>query len=938
MNKLNYRFVIYLGTFLTGATALVFQVVWQKYLSLLVGGESRSVSLVIACFLFGLASGYHFWGKLTRRDYSRSMFLKIYGAVEVCVGLYAIIFPLYFKLIQAFAYSAGSNIAVDIISSLLLLFPPTFLMGATIPLLTALVPDQMDEVNTCHAKIYGINTLGAFFGTLLGGFFLIPSFGLLNTLQICGLVNIIIGLILFFNRLSGRVSDSEEIPQVSHSFGNRTLGLFVFVSGSVLICLEVLFVRLLGLSMGSGHFTYPIIVGIFIFGLALGSLSISSRPVSERSFLIQVGASIISLFLIYLTVPYWPYWISHIRISLTSIPSNYIVYLSSVFLFMSLLLIPFLIFAGRLLPLAYSLIDKKRDDYGKVCGRLYFLNTFGTVIGAIVLAHLLTYFINLDILFKINIGLMLALLALLLILQKRYRWGIALLSGLVLFISLFPSWNRSSHQSGLFRNRDIQDYHFNGLFHVPLQSGELLYFKDDPNSTVSVIESHSGSNVGRSIIVNGKSDGHTFGSDYSTMLLLGSLAYLHAPSTDKLQAAVIGFGTGISPGIIGSGKDVEHVSVLEISPSVIDAAIYFNKNNFKAFNNRKIEIIQEDAFRFFTREAQHSKVLLDIIVSEPSNPWVVGVENLFTLQFYGLVKKVLKPEGVFVQWLQLYEINRPIVTSVISNLLKSFGHLKVYQVSGGDLALVASDKPISHKSFIKRFLEPKMALAHSRISLVHPEQLVLQVLYEEPELKRLVAFSPPEGTHDFETPLIGYAAGKEMFLGQVVDANKLLDDDVARLARYNPDLTNALDRLAGRFPQGINNCKDSRLPPSVFCMRFDKLRKMFEIVIKAPESISDAELLTAYQELRETGIYPVDVKFLFKIEERILTRANQMSIDHQKLVALYLTQLVRERLRTEAERAIGKFKQSGALSEVSVERLAMIIADVEYKIHQFLDK
>lgn len=111
-----------------------------------------------------------------------------------------------------------------------------------------------------------------------------------------------------------------------------------------------------------------------------------------------------------------------------------------------------------------------------------------------------------------------------------------------------------------------------------------------------------------------------------------------------------------------------------------------------------------------------------------------------------------------------------------------------------------------------------------------------------------------------------------MFLGQVVDANKLLDDDVARLARYNPDLTNALDRLAGRFPQGINNCKDSRLPPSVFCMRFDKLRKMFEIVIKAPESISDAELLTAYQELRETGIYPVDVKFLFKIEERILTR------------------------------------------------------------------
>ena len=147
MRKLNYRNLVYIGTFLTGATGLVFQVVWQKYLVLLVGGESRSISLIIACFLFGLATGYHFWGKLTPKKFSRSQFLKIYGSIEALIGLYAIIFPSYFRIIQDFAYASNPSLTVDILSSFLLLFPPTFLMGATIPLLTTLLPEKMDEVN-----------------------------------------------------------------------------------------------------------------------------------------------------------------------------------------------------------------------------------------------------------------------------------------------------------------------------------------------------------------------------------------------------------------------------------------------------------------------------------------------------------------------------------------------------------------------------------------------------------------------------------------------------------------------------------------------------------------------------------------------------------------------------------------------------------------------
>ncbi len=936
MNKLNYRLVIYLGTFFTGATALVFQVVWQKYLALLVGGESRSVSLIIACFLFGLATGYHFWGKLTRKNFSRSHFLKIYGCIEGGIGLYAIIFPYYFRLIQGFSYSAGPNLAIDIVSSFLLLFPPTFLMGATIPLLTALVPDKMSEVNTCHSKIYGINNLGAFIGTILGGFFLIPSFGLSTSLMICGLVNIVIGSTFLFNRLSGRIFEREEIPSASQSFGPKSLTFFVFINGAVLICLEVLFVRFLGLSMGTGHFTYPIIVGIFILGLAIGSLSISSRPTTERSFLIQLTASIVSLLIIYFTVPYWPYWISHIRVSLISIPSNYSVYLIAVFILMSLILVPFLITAGRLLPLAYSLINKKRDDYGKVCGRLYFFNTLGTVVGAIVLAHVLVYFVNLETVFKINLGLMLVLLAMLMFMLKKIRWVITIIAGLVLFVTISPEWNRSSHHAGLFRYRGVEDYHFRGLFNIPTEPGRVLFFKDDPNSTVSVIESESMGNISRSIIVNGKSDGNTFSSDYSTMLLLGTLAYLHAPSNENLQAAVIGFGTGITAGIIGKGKDVGHISVLEISPSVIEAGAFFNEDNFQAIHNPKIDIIQDDAFRFFTREAQKSKVTLDMIVSEPSNPWVVGVENLFSLSFYKLVKKVLKPEGVFVQWLQLYEINKPIVLSVISNLVKSFSYIKLYQVSNGDLAIVGSERPISHKEFIKRFEEPTINLAHKRIKIVDPNQLILQSLYQEADMKKLVAFSDLTGTHDFETPIIGYAAGEEMFLGKVVDENKLLDDDVARLVRYNSNSYHSLERLIKVYPYDTEHCIEYGLPPAIFCNRLLQLKAAYNMVLTASDENPESELLQRYQYLREMGVYPADISFLDKIEKRIFAKSNQLSIDHQRLIALYLTQLVREGLYRKADQAISKIQSSRTLNEITLKKLVNVVTEVKIKMQKFL--
>ena len=188
----------YMATILTGFTALCAQVIWQKHLAVLVGSEARSLSLVIAIFLLGLACGYYIFGLLTEKKASdRFLLLKYYGYVELLTGLYIGFFPFYFEFLKAFSFHSVNLLVIDILISLMALLLPTFLMGASIPMLTATLPESPKEVNTVHAKVYGWNSFGACFGALISGFYLIPSFGLNLSLSLIGVLNILAALVFY---------------------------------------------------------------------------------------------------------------------------------------------------------------------------------------------------------------------------------------------------------------------------------------------------------------------------------------------------------------------------------------------------------------------------------------------------------------------------------------------------------------------------------------------------------------------------------------------------------------------------------------------------------------------------------------------------------------------------------------------------------------------
>lgn len=176
------------------------------------------MSLVVAIFLFGLATGYFVFGKLTERNWSRFLLLKIYGYVELATAFYIIAFYLYFELLKLLSFNSANNLIVDIFIALLALFFPTFLMGASIPILTATLPNQSREVNYIHTRVYGWNIIGAFFGTLISGFYLLPNFGFKFTLIVSGLINLAASFVFIANSLKGEVKKKKIYTQYQPLF------------------------------------------------------------------------------------------------------------------------------------------------------------------------------------------------------------------------------------------------------------------------------------------------------------------------------------------------------------------------------------------------------------------------------------------------------------------------------------------------------------------------------------------------------------------------------------------------------------------------------------------------------------------------------------------------------------------------------------------------
>ena len=803
------RFTAIALTVLTGFSGLVYEVTWQKYLATLLGSQGEATAAILAIFLGGLSAGYAVFGKATRRLVARARqrqqsprLLLFYGMIEAGIGLYALCFPLFFGVAQKLSLlipldSAGLAFTCDVLLSTLLIGPPSVLMGGTIPILTLGLAGSRERATRIHALIYGCNTAGAFVGALAAAFVLIPRLGLHGVLFAMGALNIAAGFVFALLDCFGeRVSpDLEyETPGAKHSIDR--LGVYAAIAlltGFAMMALQTTFNRIGALSFGASHFTFAIIVSVFVFCIALGSLAVSFfRNISRSAIVITQWVLVAFLFALYSQVENAPYWAHTIRTVFQDIEQAFFPYYAASFACIFLILLIPIGLSGALLPLLFHHLRGEAEDLGSVAGRLYSWNAVGSLLGALFGGYVLLFWLDLHQIYRIALAALVLQATLLTALVfrslKRKIVAAVLVFGLTGLL-LLPQWSPVRLSAGLFRERAALENSFVGPdAHFSSENPDkIVAYNDGPTATVTVRDMAKGDqDPNLSLYVNGKSEGN-LNYDYATTSLL---ALIPALMVEKLERCfVIGFGTGITVGELAALESVQEVDVAEISRAVITVAPLFDRGNLAASKNPKVTIRRGDAYRTLMRASG----TYDVIVSEPSNPWVTGVEMLFSVEFLEAARSRLSNGGVYAQWMHLYELDTETIELVLRNYAAVFPHVSIWITQTFDILLIGFDEPESAldvAALEERFERPDFSAGLKRAgvktfpALLARELVPLGVLHA----------SELEGPlHTLAHPRLSDLAARAFFAGNDAKLPKLLTREAEEVGSQN----SLLRRYAG---------------------------------------------------------------------------------------------------------------------------------------------
>lgn len=715
----------FLCLLVSGVAALVYQVVWMRYLALFMGHTSYAVVAVLVVFMGGLALGNSLLGAFA--DRARRP-LALYGWLEILIGIYAWMFPWYFEVAQAkyfeWAQSTGMGglpaLGLKFGFGLAILFLPTVLMGGTLPILTRLVTRTLGELRERVSTLYFVNSAGAVIGVILAEFMFLPSQGLEVTVYIGAVMNLLVGASAL--GVSGYLGEennekpkapveTSEAKPVAESSVRRLVLWSIALSGFVAMLYEVAWTRLLAMVLGSSSHGFSVMLIAFITGIAVGAWLIGRlRSIQDpvRLFArleILVG---VTIFLSLFAFEYLPLWFVQLANLLNRTPEAYPLYhLVQATICFLVMLVP-TICLGMTLPLVSRIATDEVARTGRRVGLVFSVNTLGTVLGAGLTGLVLLPFLGLARVFGLGIAINVLIGLVILYRQseqaRRFsKIGIPL--ALVVIVSFChgqfnTSWQRVLTQS-LWRRASVPS-DMEAVRRLSAGS-EVLYHKDGAGATVTVNSYDPGEDKLLSLRVNGKVDASTAG-DMLTQLLSGHVPMLLRPGAENVL--VVGLGSGITCGAVLRHESVERLDAVEISPEVVEGAAYFKNANDDVLNNERMHLAVEDA-KSFLKLTEHE---YDVIISEPSNPWLAGVSGVFSAEYYEDCRARLRDGGVMAQWVQLYETNNEALQTVLATFSSVFPHLSIWMGMESDLILIGSEEPliVELDDLERRFYEPRI--------------------------------------------------------------------------------------------------------------------------------------------------------------------------------------------------------------------------------------
>ena len=673
---------------LSGFSGLVYQLVWIRLLSHLLGGTTFAISTVLAAFMGGLALGSFYFGR--RVDTNRQP-LRLYAWLELGIVVGGGLVPVMVHLLQP-AYIAAAHALpgpavslLRVLVAILLILPPTILMGGTLPVLSRFIVRRAERLGRGLGMLYAVNTLGAVLGAFLAGFVLIPTFGLIGSTGIAMAGNLVAGLgALLLWKYTGRAVSTETIPtdepatstpKTSPELSPRLLAWIFALSGFAALGFELYWSRALHHFLGNSTFAFSAMLTTFLCGLAGGGWvggRLADRVSSPARLLgrVQAGIALSAA----ATVPLIWNWLPSLGDTafFSGQHLDWSAYLARRFLAcFAVMLVPTFL-SGMTFPLVNRIGIAGLKALGRDVGRFYFANTAGAIAGSLVAGFVLLPLLGARNALLATAALS-AVLAVVVLNANTRRRGRDSLPALIVLALLVITAIPLSHLA-----RPL-------LSDTQAPEDVVLFDREDPTAHTRVYRKPNGE-------MHMSVDGHHIGGTEPTITrkekILAHLPMALVPEAHNTLS--VGLGSGVTLGTLALYDEIRHLVCVEIVPGVITGADRFRDHNNRVMNDPRAEVIQGDGIQYLLTTTE----TFDVISSDSKlNPEYAGNSAILSRDYYELCAARLNPHGVMVQWLA---IHFPLteMRTVYRSFAQAFPHVELFWIDPNNVILVGALQPI----------------------------------------------------------------------------------------------------------------------------------------------------------------------------------------------------------------------------------------------------
>ena len=678
---------------LSGIASLTYQVVWVRLLGLSMGSTSAAISTVLAAFFLGLALGSYLAERITR---NRINDLKAYIVLEAVIGLSGLVLlPLLLNLeaMMAAIPALSATIPAKFAVTTTLLLIPTVCMGATFPVMASILIRRHREVGVRMSQLYSLNTAGAVLGAALAGFVFVPNWGLNGAVYIAVALNLlIVAVALSINKSlilppietatpeaseSGSTSRAEEAP-----LRGRAL-IVLFATGFVAIATEVGWTKYLSIFTGTTIYGFAAILTIFLIGIAAGSWAIKSYLERMRHPELWMAGGLVLLGGSLLLTRGWLTWVPPIYQALNHFPAEPWVRHGVKYMLVFCMLFPPTFLFGALFPLNLRLYCGNLQGVRARIGKAYAVNTVASIFGSVLAGFWIIPYFGTDVLLT-SMAMALLVLPFLFVPALRTQAARVAIASLVM-LAVVSNW--------ILPHISYQDLIGSVQYDNASRTGEepeFLFLKEGKAGVISMVKFRDGY---VRLQNNGLNESFLNPEDQNDVLLvenlLGMVPYmLHA---NPKSAFVVGFGGGVTTQALVNTK-LESIRVVELEPAVVEAGQVVAGGAIPVLQDPRVTLTLNDARNTLLTE----NIQYDIIVAQPSHPWLARASNVFTKEFFSLVKSRLNEGGVYGQWVSLFHMDATTLKSLLRAFYEVFPQGMVFaDLSGEGLIMYGSDAPLT---------------------------------------------------------------------------------------------------------------------------------------------------------------------------------------------------------------------------------------------------